>query len=112
MEEKGAKVSRLSRPVVRTEEPKVSDVLVEVTQCWNSVVDALISARDNWDKMQKALATVPRDTLQLAPIQVQKATMRFRKAGFNVMLSRFSDYYRAYGGLEAMKVKGAERDGR
>jgi hypothetical protein len=108
MEDKGARV----KPVVTEEKVKPGKVVEDVTRCWNGVIEGLTVARTNWEEMQKILGVVPRDVIQLAPIQVQKATMRFRKASFSVMLSRFADYYRAYGGLEAMKVKGAEKDAR
>ena len=111
MEEKGAKVVKVvkpEKPVVTVEEPKENGDLEKVIGCWNGVVDGLVVARDNWERMQKLLQEIPRDSIQLAPVQVQKATMRFRKASFNVMLGRLSDYYRAFGGLDAMRVKGAE----
>lgn len=111
-EEKGARVSRFTKPIVTTEKVKESTALEQLTKNWNGVIDGLILARGHWEEMQKILASVPRDLVQLAPIPVQKACMRFRKANFNVMLSRFADYYRAFGGLESMRVKGAEKDGR
>jgi hypothetical protein len=102
MVEKGAK------PVVTTEKVDPGEALKKVTQRWNGVVDGLMVARKHWEEMQTLLLEIPRDQIQLAPVQVQKASARFRKATFSVMLSRFADYYRAFGGLEAMKVKGAE----
>lgn len=105
MEDKGARV----KPVVTVEEvPEQSVDLKRVTECWNGVIDGLMVARSNWEEMQKLLQVIPRDVIQKAPMQVQKATVKFRKASFNVMLGRLADYYRAFGGLDAMRVKGAE----
>lgn len=77
----------------------------KVTGSWNGVVDGLELAKKNWDEMQLRLSTIPRDQIQLAPIEVQKAVARFKKAKFEVMLERFVAHYRAFGGLDAMRVK-------
>jgi hypothetical protein len=104
-------VDKGATPVVTVEKENPPEALGKVTMKWNGVVDGLILARKNWEEMQLLLLDIPRDQIQLAPIQVQKASARFRKATFSVMLSRLADYYRAFGGLEAMKVKGAKEDG-
>lgn len=104
-------VDKGAKPVVTIQKEDWGEAVKKATVRWNGVVESLIAARTNWEEMQKILVDIPRDAVQLAPIQVQKAAARFRKAGFNVMLSRFADYYRAFGGLEAMKVKGAKEDG-
>lgn len=77
----------------------------KVTESWNGVVDGLELAKKNWDEMQLRLGTIPRDQIQFTPIEVQKAVARFKKAKFEVMIERFVAHYRAFGGLEAMKVK-------
>lgn len=84
------------------EPPKPIEI---VTEEWNGVVEGLEKAKGHWEKMQEVLKAVSRDEVQKAPMQVQKAMGRFRKAKFDVMLERFVAYYRGYGGLEAMKVK-------
>jgi len=76
-----------------------------VVECWNAVVSALQVAEVQWNEMQALLLEIPRADVQLAPIEVQQAAAKFRRAKFTVMLERFVSHYRAYGGLEAMKVK-------
>jgi hypothetical protein len=76
-----------------------------VVERWNAVVDGLMSVKENWGKMQEMLQGIPRSELMMAPMEVQKAVARFRKAKFEVMLERFVAHYRAFGGLEAMRVK-------
>jgi hypothetical protein len=79
--------------------------LGHVIEHWDGVVDGLIGVKKNWDRMQDLLLGIPRSEVQLAPMEVQKAVARFRKAKFEIMLERFVAHYRAFGGLEAMKVK-------
>ena len=84
----------------------VRPVEEQVVRAWNGVVEALEVAKENWEQMQELLALTSRDEIDLMPLEVQKATKRFRRAKFTVMLERFVEHYRAYGGLERMKVKG------
>lgn len=81
------------------------DPLEKVTDCWNEVVNGLGVVKKNWEEMQTLLQGIPREKVQFAPMEVQKAVARFKKAKFEVMLERFVAHYRAFGGLEAMKVK-------
>lgn len=87
------------------EEVKELSSIEKVTGSWNGVVDGLELAKKNWDEMQLRLGSIPRDQIQFAPLEVQKAVARFKKAKFEVMIERFVAHYRAFGGLEAMKVK-------
>ena len=75
-----------------------------LARLWNGFVDSLILAEDLWNKFQELILETPQDIRDLAPIMVQKAAARFPKARFIVMLPRFVDFYRAQGGLEAMKI--------
>jgi hypothetical protein len=84
---------------------KELDPMEKVIGFWNGVVDGLELTKKNWEAMQQELGAIPREKVQLAPMEVQKAVARFRKAKFEVMLERFVAHYRAFGGLEAMKVK-------
>jgi len=72
---------------------------------WNAVVEGLEEVKKNWDQMQELLLTVSREEVELAPLELQKAVTRFRRAKFEAMLGRFVTHYKAFGGLEAMKVK-------
>ena len=84
----------------------------QVVSAWNGVVEALGEAKVCWERMQGLLALTSRDEIDCMPLEVQKATKRFRRAKFTVMLERFVEHYRAYGGLERMKVKqGTRREG-
>jgi len=75
-----------------------------LARLWDGFVDCLILAEDLWEKFQEIVSETPRDTKDKAPIMVQKAMSWFPKARFVVMLPRFVDFYRAQGGLEAMKI--------
>lgn len=92
-------------PLVKKEERVEQQPIDTVTEHWNKVVEGLQGVKNHWDSMQQILGEIPRDEIQSAPMQVQKAVARFRKAKFEVMLERFLAHYRAFGGLEAMKVK-------
>jgi len=78
--------------------------LYELGRCWNGFVRKLQGAENLWEEFQKKLLYFPRDGLESAPLGLQKAAGKFRRAKFNVMLPRFVDYYRAYGGLEDLIV--------
>ena len=76
-----------------------------ITKHWNAVVEGLEGVKKEWDKMQDLLLTTTREEIEFAPLTVQKAVARFKKAKFEIMLGRFVAHYKAFGGLEAMKVK-------
>lgn len=75
-----------------------------LARLWNGFVDCLTLAEDLWDKFQELVQETSPDVRDRAPLMVQKAVARFPKARFVVMLPRFVDFYRAQGGLEAMKI--------
>lgn len=91
--------------MVKEIKEKETRPLDRVMECWNVVVESLQVAEQHWEEMQELLLAIPRDEVQSAPIELQHAVTRFRRARFTVMLERFVNHYRAYGGLEAMKVK-------
>lgn len=95
--------ARRKEPEAKKEPTPVEQVVTH----WNGVVDSMINARYHWNEMQKILQTIPREAMQFAPVHVQKATAKFKKAKFEVMVDRFVEHYRGFGGLDAMKVKGA-----
>jgi len=88
----------------KKEEPVVSPI-DRVVENWNGVIDGLVKTKGHWEAMQELLLSVSRSEIQSAPMEVQKALAKFKKAKFEVMLERFVAHYRAFGGLEAMRVK-------
>lgn len=98
--ESKAKAS-VPKPPVNPEDEAVK----QMGRHWNAIVNAMQTAEKAWNAILEEHTKVSRERLMLAPLEVQRALSRFGKAQFNVMLSRFVDYYRAQGGLEAMKIK-------
>ena len=88
----------------KKEEPVISPI-DRVVENWNGVIDGLTTTKKHWETMQDLLLGIPRSELQSAPMEVQKALAKFKKAKFEIMLERFVAHYRAFGGLEAMRVK-------
>jgi hypothetical protein len=96
MDEKGAKKAELVQILMPME---------RIAGHWNAVVEGLEGVKKSWDQMQELLLTTSREEVELAPMELQKAVTRFRRAKFEAMLGRFVTHYKAFGGLEAMKVK-------
>lgn len=78
--------------------------LYELGKTWNSFVRKLQGAERLWEEFQEKLGEVPRDGLEDAPMQLQKAAARMRRTSFEVMLPRFVDFWRGYGKLEGMII--------
>ena len=96
------------KDIARNKEKAEAKPLDLVVKHWNGVIDGLQISEANWNKVLELLPGIPTGELQNAPLQVQKALAKFKKAKFTVMIERFVEYYRKYGGLEAMKVKGVK----
>jgi len=97
-----------SKGVKKVELVQILTLMERITGHWNAVVEGLEGVKKEWDSMQELLLTVSREEIESSPLEVQKAVGRFRKAKFEVMLGRFVTHYKAFGGLEAMKVKKEE----
>lgn len=94
------------KPVPKAPPPDPEgEAIRKMARSWNVIVNSLMTAEKSWNEILAMQEVVSKQKLMFAPMEVQKALSRFGKAQFNVMLARFVDYYRAQGGLEAMKVK-------
>lgn len=71
-------------------------------ETWNNFVSKLLEAKEAWNKHRElVLASAPQGTLSsVLAMRVLAAT--FNRAEFDIALSRMVDYWRAYGGLEAL----------
>jgi hypothetical protein len=70
---------------------------------WNEFIEHLLEAKRLWAEMNEELPDrVQREIV--FPYQAQLIFSMFEKQDFTVMLPRFTDYFRGYGGLESMKV--------
>lgn len=95
------------KPVVKAAPPvdPEEEMIKQMGREWNIIVNSMMTAEKAWRKILEMQQGVSKQKLMFAPLEVQKALSRFGRAQFNVMLARFVDYYRAQGGLEAMKIK-------
>ena len=66
---------------------------------WNRFIRTLEKAETFWDQFQEKLLVLNQEQLENLPISVQKAAARYKRAKFTVMLPRFVDFWRGYGGL-------------
>jgi len=79
---------------------------LELWEKWNKFVTLLAAARDYWETEIKGLT---RKEVEQFGGRKAKILHLYRLVKFEVMIPRFIDYYRGYGGLDAMKVdKGEE----
>jgi len=71
---------------------------------WNKFVKALIVAREAWNEHREIMIHNPEvDGVPVEAMRVLYAT--WTKAEFGLMLERFIDYWRRYGGLDGMVFK-------
>jgi hypothetical protein len=80
-----------------------TEAVVRTTKDWNRFILALVNARDEWDKMQRALDDDPVHGDDLPPA-VQKLLSMHRRMQFSVAIKDLSDHWTSYGGLESFYV--------
>jgi len=83
---------------------ELDDFGVAAAALWDYFIDCLILAEEFWSAFEESTRHMPPEIKENLPTKVQKAIAWFPRARFVVMLPRFVDFYRAQGGLEAMKV--------
>lgn len=76
---------------------------LEPWEKWNVFLDKLIVLKDYWEN--EIQGTSSRE-IDLTTRSGGKALVLYRNSKFDMMMSRFIDYYRGQGGLENMKADG------
>lgn len=79
-----------------------------IKKAWNEFLEQLIAARECWEELREELASGPSDFRTIEP-HVSKLLSVYRRTPFETLLPRFIGYYKAQGGLEAMKAKLEEK---
>jgi hypothetical protein len=69
---------------------------------WNEFIDHLLRAKELWEEMNTELPDRTEREISF-PYQAQLIFSMFEHQDFTVMIPRFTDYWRGYGGLEVMK---------
>jgi hypothetical protein len=78
----------------------------DIVKGWNAFVDAMIYARDLWEKHQQRMLSTPRSELenQLTREARKVLASTTHRAKFDIALPRLVDIWRTTGGLENLIV--------
>lgn len=76
----------------------------QLVRKWGRFINSMRRLEKDWENFVEGVANLPREEVQSLPLQVQKGLSMFGKSKFNVMLPRFVDFIRAFGGLEYLEV--------
>lgn len=77
----------------------------KIALTWNRFVTSLISAEEHWKELQEVVSQMNRAKLDELPSKGQQLISVYWRQNFLVMMPRFMDYFRAYGGLAETKME-------
>lgn len=75
---------------------------------WNSVVDAIELAKENWDKLGELLREHRNLHQGLGPRGQKMLTVVNRNAKFDVMLERLISWWMTHGGISELRIEEVE----
>ena len=84
-------------------EKELAEEELPLWQKWNKFVDLLAEAKDYWET---EIRGITRKEVEMFGGRKAKILQLYRLTKFEVLIPRFIDYWRGYGGLDAMKMEG------